>query len=185
MKRTRVVVLLAIVFSFSQLACSSGNQANTNTSAANSNAPVVSSTPATANNPNQNTGTQANANTAKDPFTELVLLYSQLFTARMKGNKEKVESLLADDYQETTGDGKTLNRAQVLASINESRKSDPFSMDDLKSTESGGDTGTVTGRVSVTGQGNQTESWQFSTTFKKQQGQWRASSTKITNYKKS
>jgi hypothetical protein len=183
MKRICVVILLATVLSVSQLACSSGNQqAN---APANANAPTIANQPPTANsNPNQNTVTQDKANPDKNPFTELVMLYSQLFTARMKGDKAKVESLLADDYKETTADGKVLTKAQVLAAINDSKKADPFSMDDLKSTETG-TTGTVTGRVSVTGQGNQAESWQFNTTFKKQQDKWLATSTKITNYKKS
>lgn len=189
MKRICFVVLLATALSVSQLACSSGNQtnqANANVPAsANAQNPIANTSATPGSNPNQNTGPQANANTSdKNPFTELVLLYSQLFTARMKGDKAKVEGLLADDYKETTGDGKTLTKAQVLASINESQKSTPFSLDDLKSTESG-DTGTVAGRVTITGQGNATESWQFSTAFKKQQGKWQAASTKITNYKKS
>jgi hypothetical protein len=183
MKRICVVILLAIALSVSQLACSSGNQANV-TANANAQTPRADTTATPGSNPNQNTVTKENANTAdKNPFTELVMLYSQLFTARMKGEKAKVEGLLADDYKETTGDGKVLTRAQVLASINDSQKAVPFSMEDLKSTETG-ETGTVTGRVAVTGQGN-AESWQFSTAFKKQQGKWQATSTKITNYKKS
>ena len=184
MKKICVVALLATVLSFSQLACSSGNQANANAPVnANTPNPIANKTAQANANPNQN-NTQANANTNdKNPFTELVLLYSQLFTARMKGDKAKAEGLLADDYKETTGDGKTLTKAQVLASINESQKSDPFSMDNLKSTESG-DTGTVTGHISVTGKDNHAESWDFTATFKKQQDKWRASSTKITNYKK-
>jgi ketosteroid isomerase-like protein len=185
MKRICVVALLAIVLSVSQLACSSGNQANANAPAKTAaDNPIANTTATPTSNPNQNTVTTANANTDNNPFTELVMLYSQLFTARMKGDKAKVAGLLADDYKETTGDGKVLTKAQVLAGIDESKKSEPFSMDELKSTESG-DTGTVTGRISVTGQGNSAESWQFSTTFKKQQGKWRASSNKITNYKKS
>ncbi|HEX7997194.1 MAG TPA: nuclear transport factor 2 family protein [Pyrinomonadaceae bacterium] len=183
MKRICVTALLATVLSVSQLACSSGNQQSN--APANTNAPTITNSPATANNPTQNTATRETAdNNDKNPFTELVMLYSQFFTARMKGDKAKVEGLLADDYKETTADGKVLNKGQVLAAINDSRKADPFSMDNLKSNEAG-DTGTVTGRVSVTGQGNQSESWDFTTTFKKQQDKWRATSTKITNYKKS
>ena len=111
------------------------------------------------------------------------MLYSQLFTARMKGDKAKVESLLAEDYKETTGDGKVLNKSQVLATISPDKKFDSYSLDKLKSTVTG-DTGVVTGHVSVMIQGK-TESWNFSETFMKQQGRWQAVSLKITDYKKS
>jgi hypothetical protein len=184
MKRIHVVVLLATVLSLSQLACSGGNQANApaNASTQNSNTPILASN--TANTANTApTSEPANSNASNDPFPELVMLYSQLFTARMKGDKAKVESLLADDYKETTADGKVLNRAQVLASINQDKKSNPFSLDDLKSTTNG-DTGFVTGRVTLTTEGH-TETWQFNDTFNKRQGRWQAVSSKITNHKKS
>lgn len=182
MKRIRVVVLLATALSLSQLACGGGNnQANApaNASTQNSNTPILASNTANANPPAR----PANTNANNDPFPELVMLYSQLFTARMKGDKAKVENLLAEDYKETTGDGKTLNRAQVLASINQDKKSDPFSLDELKSTVNG-DTGFVTGRVTITTQ-SRTETWNFNETFNKRQGRWQAVSSKITNYKKS
>lgn len=182
MKRIRVAILLATALSLSQLACSGGNQANApaNVSTQNSNTPVLASNTA---NSNPTTKPAANTNPNNDPFPELVMLYSQLFTARMKGDKAKVESLLAEDYKETTGDGKVLNRAQVLASISQDKKSDPFSLDELKSTVNG-DTGFVTGRVTLTTQGR-TETWNFNETFNKRQGRWQAVSSKITNYKKS
>jgi hypothetical protein len=184
MKRLCFVALLATALSVSQLACSTGNQANANApTSANAQNPIANTSVPPASNSTQNTA-PPNANTGdKNPFTELVMLYSQFFTARMKGDRAKVEGLLADDYKETTGDGRTLSKAQVLAAINDSQKSTPFSLEDLKSTETG-DTGTVTGRVAITGQGNASESWQFSTAFKKQQGKWLAASTKITNYSK-
>lgn len=185
MKRICVVILLAMALSVLQLACSSGNQANAN---ANTSVPVSTQTanaPATANTaPNQSTANPpSNAEANKDPFPELVMLYSQLFTARMKNDRAKAEGLLADDYKETTADGKVLSKAQVLAEIGPDKKFDSYSLDDLKSTVNG-DTGTVTGRVSVMTQGK-TETWQFTDTFKKQQGRWQAVSSKISDYKKS
>lgn len=183
-----VVLLLAAALFLSQTACSSGNQANStaNTSAQNSTANA--NAPGAANAaPNQNATVQpgnanANANADENPFSELVMLYSQLFTARMKGDKAKVEGMLADNYRETTGDGKTLNKSQVLASISPDKKFDSYSLADLKSNTTG-DTGVVTGRVEVLIQGK-TESWKFSETFMKQQGRWQAVSLKITDYKK-
>jgi len=111
------------------------------------------------------------------------MLYSQLFTARMKNDKAKVESLLADDYKETTNDGKVITKAQVLADLSPDKKFDTYQLDNLKATTAG-DTGTVTGRVSVMRAGK-TESWQFTDTFKKEKGRWLAVSAKITDYKKS
>lgn len=110
------------------------------------------------------------------------MLYSQLFTARMKGDQAKVEGLLADDYKETTADGKTLDKSQVLASISPDKKYDSYSLDDLKSTTTG-ETGVVTGRVEVIIQGK-SERWRFSETFMKREGRWQAVSLKITDYKK-
>lgn len=189
MKRIHgVVLLLATALFFSQSACSGGNQTNSNanTSVQNSTANTNASAKDSAA-PNQNATAQpgnsnTNANTDNNPFTELVILYSQLFTARMKGDKAKVESLLASDYKETTGDGKTLNRSQVLETISPDKKYDSYTLNDLKSTTTG-DTGVVTGRVELIVQGK-TETWKFSATFNKQQGRWQAVSTKITDYKK-
>jgi hypothetical protein len=185
MKRTRIVILLAAAISLSQLACSSGNQTNAPANvaperpAANMNAPASAGGP-----PNQSTAPPStNNNSSNDnPFSELVMLYSQMFTARMKGDKAKVDGLLAPDYKETTGDGKTLNKAQVLASVTQDMKK-PFGLDNLKSTMNG-DTATVTGRASITEEGGHAENWQFSTTFKKEQGKWLATSTTITDYRK-
>lgn len=189
MKRIHGIILLATVLFLSQLACSSGNQANAPASTNTQNAVAetktpgaanVAASPATSNAPaNANTGAKGK----EDPFSELVLLSSQLFTARMKGDKAKAEGLLADDYKETTGDGKTLNKSQVLASISPDKKFDSYTLDNLKSTETG-DTGTVTGNASVLA-GGKTESWKFTETFRKQQGRWQAASSKITEYKKS
>lgn len=178
MKRLYVIALLLPLLFLSQSACQSSNQpgANTSVQSANTAAPI----PSNQNQPAPQRAANTNAN--NDPFPELVMLYSQLFTARMKGDKAKVENLLADDYRETTGDGKTLNKAQVLAAINDAKKSEPYSLDELKSNTSG-DTGTVTARVTVMGQGS-TETWRALATFKKEQGGWRATSSKITDYKK-
>lgn len=189
MKRICVVILLATALSLSQLACSSGNQANApaNTSVRNS-APTANAPAAPAPGA-ANTGSAAappstaNANTNDNPFSELVMLYSQLFTARMKGDKAKAEGLLAEDYKETGEGGKVVNKAQVLSSISPDKKYDSYSLDDLKSTANG-DTGTVTGRVSII-VGGKTESYQFTDTFKKQQGRWLAVSSQRTNFKKS
>jgi hypothetical protein len=194
MKIIRVTILLATALCLSQLACSSGNQANAPANTSVQNSAPVPIAPATANNAAPNTGAAntgspqapantANANTKDNPFTELVMLYSQLFTARMKGDKAKAEGLMADDYKETTEGGKVVNKAQVLADVSPDKKYDSYSLDDLKSTTNG-DTGTVTGRVSVITNGK-TESWQFTDTFKKQQGRWLAVSSQRTNYKKS
>jgi hypothetical protein len=186
MKRICAVFLLAIALSLSQLACSSGNQSNapannaTQNSAAEAPASNTATQPAINNTATANT--QANTNANADPFPELVMLYSQLFTARMKGDKAKAEGILADDYKETTGDGKVLNKAQALATISPDKKFDSYSLDDLKSTING-DTGTVTGKVSVIAQGH-TETWHINETFSKKQGRWQAVSSKITDYKK-
>jgi ABC-type transport system substrate-binding protein len=186
MKRINVVLLLAAAILLSQTACSTGNQtnstANTATQNSTSNTTAPTTTPAAPSN--QNAGTQANASvsTANDPFSELVMLYSQLFTARMKGDRAKVESLLASDYKETTGDGKVLNKSQVLDTISPEKKYDSYTLDELKST-SAGDNGSVTGRVTVITQGK-TESWRFNETFARKEGRWQAVSLKITDYKK-
>ena len=185
MKRINVVIALAAALFLSQTACSSGNQTNstantaTQNSTANTNAPAQPPTPQ-----NQNAGTQAigNANTDNNPFSELVMLHSELFTARMKGNREKVASLLADDYKETTGDGKVLNKSQVLASISPDKKYESYTQDEFKSNVRG-EAGVVTGRITVLNQGK-TESWRFTENFRKQQGRWLAVSLKNTDYKK-
>src|SRR6266853_1912203 len=151
----RFCVLLVTVVFLAQLACNSGNQANApaNASANTSVQGPVSDTtaPATTNTaPNQSAPAQtAHSDQSDNLFPELVMSYSQLFTARMKNEQAKVESLLADDYRETTADGKVLNKAQVLAGLNPEKKFDTYSLDGLKSTANG-DTGTVTGRASVT-----------------------------------
>jgi hypothetical protein len=180
MKRIRLVILLAAAISLAQLACSSGNQTNTTANVAPEKPVASANVPAPESGapPAANSNSNANAN----PFSELVMLYSQMFTARMKGDKAKVDGLLAPDYKETTGDGKTLNKSQVLASVSQDMKK-PFGLDNLKSTMNG-DTGTVTGRASITEEGGHAESWQFTTTFKKEQGKWVAASTTITDYKK-
>ena|SRR5437763_4511674 len=185
MKRICALVLLATIVFLSQLACNSSNQANApaNTSANTSVQGPVSDT-ATPSTPSQNAPAQtAQSKQDNNQFPELVMLYSQLFTARMKNDKAKVESLLADDYKETTNDGKVITKAQVLADLSPDKKFDTYQLDNLKATTAG-DTGTVTGRVSVMRAGK-TESWQFTDTFKKEKGRWLAVSAKITDYKKS
>ncbi|MDX6695936.1 MAG: hypothetical protein QOF02_3539 [Blastocatellia bacterium] len=185
MNRNSAVFLPAIALLLSQLACSSGNQANVpaNTATVNAAAEAPANTATQPAVNNANAGAQANANTNNDPFPELVMLYSQLFTARMKGDKAKLEGLLADDYKETTGDGKVMTKAQTLATVSEAQKATPYSLDDLKSTVNG-DTGTVTGKVTIMGQG-QTETWQVNETFSKKAGNWQAVTSRITDYKKS
>ncbi len=183
MKRINVVISLAAALFLSQTACSSGNQTNSTINTATQNSTSnTNAQPPTAQNQNAITQSSSNANTGNDTFTELVMLHSELFTARMKGNREKVESLLADDYKETTGDGKVLNKSQVLASISPDKKYDSFTQDEFKSTMTG-DTGVVTGHVVVVTQGK-TESWRFTENFRKQQNRWQAVSLKITDYKK-
>lgn len=183
-----VVLLLATALFLSQSACSSGNQANSNANTSVQNSTANTNAAATANAaPNRNATAQpgdanTNAKADENPFSELVMLYSQLFTARMKGDQAKVESLLAEAYKETTADGKVLNKSQALATISPDKKFDSYSLDNLKSTVTG-DTGVVTGHVSVMVQGK-TESWNFSETFMKQQDRWQAVSLKITGYKK-
>ncbi|HEX8493799.1 MAG TPA: nuclear transport factor 2 family protein [Pyrinomonadaceae bacterium] len=184
-----VVFLLAAALFLSQSACGGGNQTNSNAntsvqnSTANTNAPAKESAASNENTKTQPGNANANASTDENPFTELVMLYSEMFTARMKGNRAKVESLLAEDYRETTGDGKTLNKSQVLETISPDKKYDSYSLDKLKSTTTG-DTGVVTGHVSVIIQGKE-DSWNFSETFAKRQGRWQATALKITDYKKS
>lgn len=185
MKRICLLLLAATVLFLFQLACRSSNQANAPANTATqSRASNTTPPPGTDVVPNQNAAAPAASNAKPDSqFTELIMLYSQLFTARMKNDKAKVEGLLADSYKETTADGKALNKSQVLAEITPDKKVDTYTLDNLKSTAEG-ETGTVTGRATVAAQGK-TESWQFSTTFKKEQGRWLAVSTKITDYKKS
>lgn len=193
MKRICVAILTLAALSLFQLACSSGNQttAPANTTTQNSTTQTVAeqpannaTQPANANAPASVTKPTANANAGDDdPFPELVMLYSQLFTARMKGDKSKVEGLLADDFKEMTGDGKTLNKQQVLEAVNDNRKAVPYQLDDLKA-KTTGDSGTVTARVTITEEGH-IESWQANMAFKKQQGRWVAVSSKMTDYKKS
>lgn len=190
MKRICAAILTLTALSLFQLACSSGNQATApaNTTTQNSTAQTVAEQPANnaATPANGNTSADAkpatNTNANADPFPELVMLYSQLFTARMKNDRAKAETLLADDFKETTADGKVLNRAQVLAAISPDKKFDSYSLDDLKSNING-DTGTVTGRVTVTTAGHN-ETWKFNETFSKKQGRWQSVSSKITEYKK-
>jgi len=183
-KRTRAALLLATTLLLTNLACKSGDQAqsNANTPVKTGNVTVTSPV-GPEGSANQGTADQKAApNANENPFSELVMLYSQLFTARMKNDRAKVEGLLADDYKETTADGKVLTKAQVLSNINPNQKFDTYSLDDLKSTTNN-DTGTVTGRVSVVREGK-TESWQFTDTFRKEQDHWLDTSSKITNYKK-
>jgi hypothetical protein len=182
MKRVCILILLLAVICFSQLGCNSSNQAN---APANTNASVqVSDTKpsVTTNNAPNAPAQTTTGNRSNSSFPELAMIYSQLFTARMKNDRAKVESLLADDYKETTADGKVITKAQVLAELSPDKKYDTYTIDDLKSTMSG-DTGTATGRASVVREGK-TEKWQFTTAFRKEQGQWRAVSTQITNYQK-
>lgn len=186
MKRICALLLLAALLSFSQLACSSGNNPSTNANAPANTSGTFSSTnnPGTANTGPTVPPATANANSADGGgFTELVMFYGQYFGLRMKGDKAKIEGMLADDYKETTGDGKTLTKTQVLAAMSQPKKYETYTLDDLKSTTAG-ETGTVTGRVTVIYPENKKESWQFTDTFKKQGGGWRAVSSKLTDFKK-
>lgn len=186
MKKICALFLLATAVSLSQLGCSSGNQTTTNANAPNNTSGTFSSTnnPGTANTGPTVPPATANANNADSGgLTELVMFYGQYFGIRMKGDKAKAEGMLADDYKETTGDGKTLTKAQVLAAMSQPKKFETYTLDDLK-TNTAGDTGTVTGHVTVIYPENKKESWQFTDTFKKQGGDWRATSSKITDFKK-
>jgi len=182
MKRICALLLPATIILLGQYSCSSSNSNNApaNTSSA---AQQVSDSPMV-NKPNTMPSpapSQAGAKNADSMIPDLVMQYSQLSTAEMKNDRAKVDSLLAANYQET-GDGKTLNRAAVLAQITPDRKFDTYSIDNVKSTMNG-DTGTVTGRGSVTRSGK-TESWQFTCTMKKENGKWMATETRITDYQK-
>jgi hypothetical protein len=133
--------------------------------------------------PSPASANQASAKNVESMAPDVVMQYSQLFTAEMKNDRAKVDSLLAANYRETTGDGKTLNKAAVLAQITPDRKLDTYSLDNVKSTGNG-DTATVTGRASVIRSGK-TEAWEFTCTMKKENGKWIATETKVSNYKKS
>jgi hypothetical protein len=185
MKKIAALVVLATSAFLIQIGCKSTD--TTNSPSGTSSPPTGSASPGTTipNSTSDQSGKTQTANNKQTDsvFPELVMQYSQIFTAEMKNDQAKVDSLLASDYKETTGDGRTLNKAQVLAEIKPERKFDTYSLDGLKSTLNG-DNGTVTGRASVTREGK-TETWQFTTTLKKANGQWLATSTKITDYKKS
>jgi hypothetical protein len=180
MKRICIVILLALTFSLSQLACSTGNQANTN---APSN--VFTEKPATSPIPPNNVNVpmpSGSVDPSSSASMELVMAYGQWFSARMGGERAKAEGLIADDYKETTSDGKVLNKSQVLADISPEKKSDTYTLDSLKSTING-DTGTLTGPVTVVRQGH-TETWQVNVNLARRQGHWQVVSSKITDYKK-
>ena len=184
MKKIFMLLLAATMILVGQYGCSSSNsnnQAANQSSAAQqvSNSPLANK-PNTMPSPAPN---QASANNGESLAPDVVMQYSQLFTAEMKNDRAKADSLLAADYQETTADGKTLNKAAVLAQLTPDRKFDTYSLDNVKSTLNG-DTGTVTGRASVIRSGK-TETWQFTCTMKKENGKWVATATKITDYKKS
>src|ERR1700741_4730985 len=46
---------------------------------------------------------------ADKTFSDLMMLYGQLFTARSRNDTAKVNELLASDYAETTANGEVLN----------------------------------------------------------------------------
>ena len=184
MRKIFMLLLPATIILVGQYSCSSSkpNNAPANQSSA---AQPVSESPAT-NNPNTMPSpaspNQTSTKTVESVAPEVVMQYTQLFTAEMKNDRAKADNLLAANYQETTGDGKTLNKAAVLAQLTPDRKFDTYSLDNVKSTLNG-NTGTVTGRASVIRSGK-TETWQFTCTMKKENGKWVATETKISNYKK-
>ena len=185
MKIIRTLLLPATITLMGVYGCSSSNSNNT---PANQSPPSerVSDSPM-ANKPNTMPSpvspNQASNTTVESVVPDLIMQYSQLFTADMKNDRAKVDGLLAADYHETTGDGKTLNKAAVLAQITPDRKVDTYSLDNVKSAVNG-DTGTVTGHASVMRSGK-TETWEFTCTMKKENGKWVAVGTKIASYKKS
>ena len=183
MKRNSVIALLFILLLISQFSCKS-DQSNANTPQQQANVTMPSPNAETANqNLPASTAGKADASKTDSMIPELVEVYSKIFTARMKGDKETVAPLLADDYKGATPEGKAENKSQVLASISPDKKPEMWSLDDLKSTVNG-DTGSVTGKVSVTYK-DHTETWQINETFKKRDGKWVAVTSQPSNYKKS
>lgn len=182
MKRNSVIAFVFVLLLMSQFSCKS-DQSNANAPQQQANVTMPSPNAETAkqNLPGSTAGqTEGNKNDSMIP--ELVEVYSKIFTARMKGDKDTVAPLLGDDYKGATPEGKAENKSQVLASISPDKKPEMWSLDDLKSTVNG-DTGTVTGKVSVTYK-DHTETWQINETFKKRDGKWIAVSSQPSNYKK-
>ena len=184
MRKIFMLLLPATIILVGQYGCSSSNSNNAPVNHSSA-AQQASDSPAT-NNPNTMPSPaspkQTSAKTVESVAPDVVMQYSQLFTSEMKNDRAKVDSLLAANYQETTGDGKTLNKAAVLAQLTPDRKFDTYSLDNVKSTLNG-NTGTVTGRASVIRSGK-SETWQFTCTMKKENGKWVATAMKITDYKK-
>lgn len=184
MKTISILLLPATIILVGQWGCSGSNS---NNPPANQSPTVqqVSDSPVTDKSntmPSPAPTNQASAKNVESVVPDVVMQYSQLFTADMKNDRAKVDSLLAANYRETTGDGKTLNKAAVLAQITPDRKLDTYSLDNVKSTVNG-DTATVTGRASVVRSGK-TETWEFTCIMKKENGKWMANETRITGYQK-
>lgn len=184
-----------------QLACNGGAPKNGN-SAANSNNANLSQVnpPPGPNNPNAPTDpnapggplsqnsdkggkTTATNVVAPAPSDSSALSMSSMefHGAVLKGNKEQLTALLADDFKGTMDDGSVQTKAQLLANAKDSGQ---FYSANVKPVQVNGNSATTMGTITLMGtdptQGQTGAALNFTDTWRKTGDKWLVVSTKIT-----
>jgi len=100
------------------------------------------------------------------------MLAMDYHSSLIKGDKDRLEPMLADEYKRTREDGKVFNKAEELASLKKS--DDMFSME-AQPAKVEADTATVTGKItlrSATKPEQVSATWQITDTLKKRNDKW-------------
>lgn len=106
-------------------------------------------------------------------LTELKDAEGKITEANIKGDKTTLESMLTDDYIAVAADGKVYNKAQTLASTEPAEGVASWSIDGARLLTYSRDSATLTGIITFKAS-NLVERQQFTDSFVKRNGQWKA-----------
>ena len=166
--------------------------ANSNTSDSNANADRGDSNSNTRNSnsnsivENQNSGSDAADETPAptdqaEVLSDLTNLEHEWTVANINADKKKLNRILADDYVETSPEGRSKGKAEYLSTIERDTTIEKWEFEDLK-VNLEGDHATLTGiiRLRIS---NQDAAYRFVDKFVWRDGRWQATDSKVTPLK--
>jgi hypothetical protein len=112
-------------------------------------------------------------------LAELKDAEGKITEANIKGDKATLERMLSDDYIAVAADGKVYNKAQTLASTEPTEGVASWSIDGARLLTYGKDSATLTGIITFKAT-NLVERQQFTDSFVKREGQWKAFASQST-----
>jgi hypothetical protein len=112
-------------------------------------------------------------------LAELKDAEGKITEANIKGDKTTLERMLTDDYIAVAADGKVYNKAQTLASTEPTEGVASWSIDGARLLTYGRESATLTGIITFKAT-NLVERQQFTDSFVKREGQWKAFASQST-----